>query len=184
MPKAGNYDACIVGGVKSVIMFITDPENAPEVMAENSSAFSQSNSPFAQPVSTTVMGILGAALLVFTLLFRPRKKKSTQPEYVIRNRNDAHWIAKTLLINIAIPAAWIWSQLTYDPPVTVVELLIAMYIFIIILLLERRHETKPLHRFLFWNGSSCKARSLLQVASILEGDLFYLSFSIPVVQVV
>ena len=136
--KAGNYDACIVGGVKSVIMFITDPENAPEVMAENSSAFSQSNSPFAQPVSTIVMGIMGAVLLVFTLLFRPRKKKSIQPEYVVRNRNDAHWIAKTLLINIAIPAAWIWSQLTYDPPVTVVELLIAMYIFIIILLLERR----------------------------------------------
>lgn len=72
--KAGNYDACIVGGVKSVIMFITDPENAPEVMAENSSAFSQSNSPFAQPVSITVMGIIGAALLAFTLLFRPRRK--------------------------------------------------------------------------------------------------------------
>lgn len=137
--KAGNYDACIFGGVKAVIMYITDPENTPEVMAEHSSAFGQSfSSPFEQPVSTFFLGIAGFFFALFTFIFRPRKKKISQPEYVVKNRNDFHWIIKTLLVNIGIPAAWIWSQLTYDPPITVVELVIAFYIFMIILLLERR----------------------------------------------
>ncbi|MEO6167955.1 MAG: TPM domain-containing protein [Chitinophagales bacterium] len=137
--KSGNYDACIVGGVKAVDMYITDPENAPEVMAENSSAFGQSfSSPFQQPVSITFLGITGFVFAIFTFLFRPRKEKVSRPEQVVKNKNNFQWIVKTLLVNIGIPAVWIWSQLTYDPPVTVAELLIAVYIFIIILLLERR----------------------------------------------
>lgn len=137
--KAGNYDASVVGGIKAVIMHISDPQHVEEVKAEHDASYLRSPaSPLEYPVPDIMLIIAGAILMVITFLFRPRTKKGSQPEYIIKNKNDHHWLLKTILINIAFPAVWLWSQITYDPPVTMAELFLACYIFSIILLLERR----------------------------------------------
>lgn len=139
--KAGNYDACIFGGVKAVIQYIADPQNLPEVKAEHSSAFGKSfTDPLQQPVNSS---FLFAAITIYLLLliaFRPRKKNIGGKEYVVMYRDTSYWWAKTLLINIGFPAAYGWSQFTYDVPLTVAELMIALYVYLVILLLEYRYR--------------------------------------------
>lgn len=139
--KAGNYDACIFGGVKAVIQFIADPQNLPEVKAANPSAFGRSfTDPMQQPVNSF---FLFAAMAVYCLLliaFRPNKKNKGGKEYVVKYRDTSYWWAKILLINIGFPVAYGWSQFTYDAPLTVAELIAAVYVYLAILLFEYRYR--------------------------------------------
>ncbi|MBK9732340.1 MAG: TPM domain-containing protein [Chitinophagaceae bacterium] len=137
--KAGNYDACIFGGVKAVITYITDPKNAPEVMAENSSAFGQSfTDPLQEPFSFIYLIAAGIIYLLLLIIFRPKKNEPGMKEYVAKYNDNSYWWVKTLIINIGFPVAYLWSQFTYDPPLTIAEFIIAFYIFLIVLLIEHR----------------------------------------------
>lgn len=148
--KAGNYDACIVGGVKAVILYITDPQNAPEIKAENSSALGQSfTDSFEKPVNSIVLVAAIAIYLLLLIIFLPKKKETGLKDYVAKNSNTSFWWMKTLVINIGFPAAYLWSQFTYDPPLTIAEFIFALYIFVIILLVEYRYSANQYIELLY-----------------------------------
>lgn len=176
--KAGNYDASVVGGIKAVIMHISDPRHVEEVKADHDSSFLQSPaSPLTHPVPDIVLVISGVILAVITFLFRPRRKKGSQPEYLINNKNDHHWLLKTILINMAFPAVWLWSQITYDSPVTMAELLLASYIFIIILLMERRLRLN--HYIDSYYASDRHAKYVAYTRSHRFWQITYFLFPVP-----
>jgi uncharacterized protein len=137
--KAGNFDAAVLGGVKGVILQIEEPENAAEIYAENSSGFADDTTTFFRaPVSNSLLGLLGAIYLVSVILFRGRLKKKISPEYILKYRSRNYILTKTILLNIAFPALWILVRISYDPPITVSELIIGFYVLLAFLLLERR----------------------------------------------
>jgi uncharacterized membrane protein YgcG len=114
--KAGNYDAALVGGVKATIMFIEQPQNIQELYAENPSAY-EATSWWKTPVSNGWLIAFGSIYLVILVLARPRLKKSSRPEYLKKYDSLNYIIPKTLLLNIALPATWIWTQINYNAPV-------------------------------------------------------------------
>ena len=138
LAKEGRFDDCVLAGVNEVIKILTDPIYREDVLAESLNDYGYK--PWWRD-DTNIIGIMvlaGMYLLSSLGGFAGWKNSlKSAPAYVKNNINKGYLKTKFAALNLGVPAAFItWQEIAGS--LRVFEIAIFIYVFTIVLLLEKR----------------------------------------------
>jgi uncharacterized protein len=137
LAKEGKMNEAILAGVMQINQILIDPQYRSEVYADSLS--NENTKWFRHPVSNTALIIFASIYAIILAAIKGGRKSFLQkaPAYVKNHFSQSYDMGKLAVLNIGVPVVF-YANEVFGGSLRVFEMAIFVYLFIMVLLLEKR----------------------------------------------